>query len=46
MKARITYDGIQRKEIYMFPRDAFREILLNAVVHKDYASCNPIQISV
>ena len=30
----------------MFPRDAFREILLNAVVHKDYASCNPIQISV
>ena len=46
MKARITYDGIQRKEIFMFPRDAFREILLNAVVHKDYASCNPIQISV
>ncbi len=46
MKARITYDGIQRKEIYMFPREAFREILLNAVVHKDYASCNPIQISV
>lgn len=46
MKARITYDGIQRKEILMFPRDAFREILLNAIVHKDYASCNPIQISV
>lgn len=46
MKARITYDGIQRKEVFMFPRDAFREILLNAVVHKDYASCNPIQISV
>ena len=46
MKARITYDDIQRKEIFMFPREAFREILLNAVVHKDYASCNPIQISV
>ena len=46
MKARITYDGIQRIEVFMFPRDAFREILLNAVVHKDYASCNPIQISV
>jgi ATP-dependent DNA helicase RecG len=30
----------------MFPREAFREILLNAVVHKDYASCNSIQISV
>ena len=46
MKARITYDGIQRVEVFMFPRDAFREILLNAVVHKDYASCNPVQISV
>jgi len=30
----------------MFPRKAFREILLNAVIHKDYGSCNPIQISV
>lgn len=28
----------------MFPREAFRKILLNAVVHKDYASCNPNQI--
>ncbi len=46
MKARITYDGIQRVEVFMFPREAFREILLNAVVHKDYSSCNPIQISV
>ena len=46
MKARITYEGIQRIEVFMFPREAFREILLNAVVHKDYSSCNPIQISV
>ncbi len=46
MKARITYEGIQRVEVFMFPREAFREILLNAVVHKDYSSCNPIQISV
>lgn len=46
MKALIHYDGIQRKEQYMFHKDAFREILLNAVVHKDYSSCNPIQISV
>ncbi len=46
MKARITYDSIQRVEVFMFPREAFREILLNAVVHKDYSSCNPIQISV
>ena len=30
----------------MFHQDAFREILLNAIVHKDYSACNPIQISV
>ena len=30
----------------MFPQEAFRKILLNAVVHKDYSACNPIQISV
>jgi len=46
MMAQIDYEGIQRIEKYMFPRAAFREILLNAVVHKDYSSCNPIQISV
>ncbi|MBR5978589.1 MAG: putative DNA binding domain-containing protein [Verrucomicrobia bacterium] len=46
MKARITYEDIQRIEVFMFPREAFREILLNAVVHKDYSSCTPIQISV
>ena len=46
MKALIDYEGIQRVEQFMFHPDAFREILLNAVVHKDYSSCNPIQISV
>ena len=33
-------------EQFMFPQEAFREILLNAVVHKDYSACTPIQISV
>lgn len=42
MKARIAYEGIQRIEQFMFHKDAFREILLNAIVHKDYSSCNPI----
>ena len=46
LKALVTYDGIQRTEQYMFHKEAFREILLNAIVHKDYSSCNPIQISV
>jgi len=46
LKALIAYEGIHRVEQYMFHKDAFREIVLNAIVHKDYASCNPIQISV
>ena len=46
LKALIYYEGIQRVEKFMFPRAAFREILINAVIHKDYSSCNPIQISV
>ena len=46
MKALIAYEEIQRVEQFMFHKDAFREILLNAIVHKDYSSCNPIQISV
>jgi ATP-dependent DNA helicase RecG len=46
LKALVTYEGIQRTEQYMFHKEAFREILLNAIVHKDYSSCNPIQVSV
>jgi len=34
MKALIDYEGLQRIEKFMFPRKAFREILLNAVMHK------------
>ena len=34
LKALIFYDGIQRVEQFMFHQDAFREILLNAIVHK------------
>ncbi len=33
-------------EAFLFPYEALREALLNAVVHKDYASGIPIQISV
>lgn len=43
MKALIDYEGVQRIEQFMFHKDAFREILLNAIVHKDYSSCNPDQ---
>ncbi|MEJ1379090.1 MAG: ATP-binding protein, partial [Candidatus Sedimenticola sp. (ex Thyasira tokunagai)] len=46
LKAYISYEGIQRLETYLFPLPALREALLNAVIHKDYSSGIPIQISV
>jgi len=41
----VSYEGLQRIETYPVPEPA-REAVLNAVVHKDYASGIPIQISV
>ena len=46
MKAHITYEGLTRIETYNFPEKAMREAILNALIHKDYSSANPIQISV
>ena len=47
LKAKISYaDGLHRVEKFPFPREALRELILNALVHKDYASNTPIQISV
>ena len=40
LKALIFYKCIQRVEQFMFHQDAFHEILLNVIVHKDYNSCN------
>lgn len=42
----ISYSGIHREEILLYPEDALRECVLNAIVHKDYTSAIPIQISV
>ena len=46
MKAKITYEGMQRIERYFVPEEALREALLNALCHKQYQSGIPIQISV
>lgn len=46
LKAFISYQGILRRETFLFPIAALREALLNAVVHKDYSSGIPIQLSV
>ena len=36
MKAKITYEGMQRIERYFVPDEALREALLNALCHKQY----------
>jgi ATP-dependent DNA helicase RecG len=41
----ITYEGLQRIEGWEYPYEAIREVILNAVVHRDYMGA-PIQISV
>ena len=42
----MDYKGLQRIETYMVPIEVLREALMNAVMHKNYASGNPIQIRV
>jgi ATP-dependent DNA helicase RecG len=44
--ADIQYEGAIRTEAYLFPPEALREALLNALTHKDYSSGAPVQISV
>ncbi len=46
LTAAITYNNLNRIEQYPIPEKALREAVLNAIVHKDYSSGNPIQISV
>ncbi len=46
MKDKISYEGIQRIERYFVADEVLRESLLNALCHKQYESCAPIQISV
>ena len=46
MKAKISYDGLQRVEEYFVSEASMREAILNAIVHKQYESGVPIQISI
>lgn len=46
MKARISYERINRVETFDFPEGALREAVINAIVHKEYSSGIPIQIKV
>lgn len=46
LTADITYEGVTRIETYPFSKAAIREAVYNAIVHKNYATQIPIQISV
>jgi ATP-dependent DNA helicase RecG len=46
LQAQISYAGLARIERLEYPKEALREALLNAVVHKDYSGGTPIQVSV
>lgn len=46
MRAKISYEGMQRIERYFVPELALREALVNAICHKRYQSGVPIQVSV
>jgi ATP-dependent DNA helicase RecG len=46
LRAGISYQGIQRLKQFPVPDAALREAVLNAIIHKDYSSGAPIQISV
>jgi ATP-dependent DNA helicase RecG len=45
-KGIISYEGLQRIETYPVPRQAFREAVLNAIIHRDYSTGNPIHIHI
>jgi ATP-dependent DNA helicase RecG len=45
-KGLIRYEGIQRIDKYPMPREVLREAVLNAVIHKDYSTGNPIHIKI
>ena len=45
-RALISYKGVYRVETFPVPREAMREAVINAVIHRDYADPVPIQIRV
>ncbi len=46
MIAEIGYDNMTRVETYPYSKEAFREGIYNAIMHKAYESGNPIQIRI
>jgi len=45
-KGLIHYEDLQRVDKFPMPREVLREAVLNAVIHKDYSTGNPIHIKI
>ena len=39
-------EGMIRKDVPEYPVSAIRELLINALVHRDYFDCNAVQVSI
>lgn len=45
-KNRSVIDGLSRKDFWDYPKDAVREVLLNAIIHRDYSFSGSIIINI
>lgn len=46
LKNKVVFEGIHRKEILEYPEGALKEIIINALIHRDYANTSNLQIKV
>jgi len=46
IKKRITGVRLKREEVFEYPLQAIREIIVNAVAHRDYSSRSPVYIRI
>ncbi len=46
LKSTIIFEGLQRKEKLEYPFEALKEIVVNALIHRDYSNTSNLQIKV
>lgn len=44
MRKRFIIEGLERKEVWEYPIEAIREVIVNAVLHRDYFRPTPIYV--
>ncbi len=46
LMSNVKFEGMHRRDVLEYPYDALREAIINAMIHRDYASTSAIQIKV